>query len=227
VATTSSGAEGSTPDDDPRARVGGAQFRSGLVTGVLTGVFSTVLGSLLLLALTPRVQAFLREPTCDDPRGLQLVYPVDVSSTEPELPPQGEFSYELEQMLDGDSGTAWVEGVLDADNPYGRGTALEFRFADETDLRLVCIVNGYGRSWDDYQANARLRLVDVETGQGDGEEVGLPEKTPETVAVHQELKVPEGSTDFLRVTIVGARAGQGDDQASDVAVSEIEFWESD
>ncbi|WP_346619590.1 NADase-type glycan-binding domain-containing protein [Blastococcus montanus] len=193
----------------------------------MTGVLSTVLGSLLLLVLAPRVEEALREPTCDDPRGLELVRPLEVTSTHPELAPQGQQSYELARMLDGDSGTAWVEGVLDEDNPYGRGVSLEFRFPDETDLRLACVVNGYGRSWETYQENARLRLLDVETQQGDSEEVGLPEKTPDTFAVHQELAVPEGTTTFLRLTIVEARAGQGADRATDLAVSEIEFWETD
>ncbi len=71
---------------------------------------------------------------------------------------QLEGNYDLENLIDMDFGTAWVEGV----DATGIGEWTQFSFHEGTRVRGVMLMNGYLKSESTYLANSRLRRVRVE-----------------------------------------------------------------
>lgn len=175
----------------------------------------------------PGISDRFKKASCADPRGLNRAdQPTKVEATS-HLPPQGAVSYVPNNLVDGDTGTAWVEGV----SGLGIGEKITFMWTARQDIRLVCVVNGYGKSWTGYTANARLRLADVLTNDEDAEESALSEQSENSFAEFQELGAPQGKTAAITIEIVAVRAGRDDSKevrrASDTAISEIEFWVED
>jgi hypothetical protein len=140
------------------------------------------------------------------------------------------LSYGAGNVLDGDAGTAWVEGrTADDKEPLGINDSLVFGWDEPQDLQLVCVVNGYAKSWDVYTRNASVRLATVTTDRGDEEEIGLLQKGEDTFTEYQVLKAPKGSTNKLTITIVAVRSGvsTASERFPDTALSEVEFWVKD
>jgi hypothetical protein len=82
-----------------------------VVFSLIVGLASAILGPILAAQVTES----LREPNCSDPRGLTRATPTDERASS-ELPPERtkdgrSLEYRAQMSLDGDTGTAWVEGV--------------------------------------------------------------------------------------------------------------------
>ncbi len=127
--------------------------------------------------------------------------------------------------VDGDTGTAWVEGVEEG---LGQGEWIEFHFNDRERVRLICIANGYALTWDLYQRNARIRSFELFS---DGDYVlaagSLTDAATEERFAHFEEALTTRDlppTDLLRLKITSVYAGSGRDRESDTSLSEIEFW---
>ena len=188
-----------------------------VVTSIVTG--------LLLLMLSPfvagKVAERLREPSCSDPRGLTPVVPSSV---------QGDYlsnrtgDYPPTNLIDGNTSTVWSEG----DEGLGLGSSVTFSFSAAPELRLVCIVNGHGKSWDLYQRNSRVRLASLARGTASPVEVMLQDAgTPERPAVFQGVSPPSGAAESITITVRSAYAAQVTENQSsyaDTCLSEVEFW---
>lgn len=106
---------------------------------------------------------------------------------------------------------------------YGVGASITFTFSGQHDIRLICVVNGYALNEERYRANARVRQFDVTTDQGERTAV-LSDLPPEEIATFQRLRLREGRTDSVTLTI-GSTSSMGGTQAvTDTAISEVEFW---
>ena len=77
------------------------------------------------------------------------------------LPPEGSFSYEVENTLDRDPDTAWNSNGEDV-GAFARVT-LTYRFDDPVELRALEIYNGYQLSDESFFNNSRVKRVLVST----------------------------------------------------------------
>lgn len=77
------------------------------------------------------------------------------------LTPQSGNRYDGGNLLDDDPATAWVEGV----DGNGEGQALILDFERPTAPRTIEIVNGYNKSRDIFEKNARLRTMGLMTSE--------------------------------------------------------------
>lgn len=75
--------------------------------------------------------------------------------------PAGEFTYGVDNTLDGDPETAWNSDG-DQVGPFARVT-LTYKFSDPVELRAIEIYNGYQRSTEAYYNNSRVRSLLVST----------------------------------------------------------------
>lgn len=80
------------------------------------------------------------------------------------LAPQGAYSYEPGNLIDGDRSTAWVEGA----EGYGIGESIlldkSITLIAEENLvtyKGICIVNGYARSEQTWRDNSRVKRLIV------------------------------------------------------------------
>lgn len=194
--------------------------------GILVGAVGGAVAGIILAILTPWVVDQIEGPTCDDTEDLVAVSPISVGATTwltEEEESGNVIVHEPRRAVDHDSGTSWVEDAEDPANPYGRGEQVRFEFDEPADLQLICVVNGYAKSWDLYEANARARQWTVDTEQGQHVAV-LADKTPNTYAGFQKLEFEAGTTGHVTLIIETTRAGLGDDGFRDTALSEVEFW---
>ena len=194
-----------------------------LITPVLVGVVLAVFGVLA----PPWIAKRLQTATCQDPGDLVLAAPTsaDGRAKPPDsFPTKGEVSYPAGNVVDGNTSTAWVEG----ETGLGLGAQLSLALDPDTDVRLVCIVDGYAESWDLYKRNSRVRLLRVATDQGTRTALLADAGTPDRPAVYQPLNTATGSTSRITLTIVSAYAAQRDAASAtayaDTSISEVEVW---
>lgn len=91
----------------------------------------------------------------------------------------------------------------------------------------MCVVNGYGKSWERYGLNSRVRLAEVTVDNGDVDVMLVDAGTPDRPALFQSIAPPTGATTRLTLTIRSAYAAQsagGKAGYADTCLSEIEFW---
>jgi hypothetical protein len=191
-----------------------------------TSLVTVGFGVLAAVLLTPWIQTTLVEPGCDDPDDLSLVARSEMTATATgENPPEQGATYEPALAIDGDSSTAWVEGIPDGDaNKYGEGETLTITLDRSRDVHLVCIINGYTNTQTNYLHNARVRQLTVATDAGRPTDSVLPDKTLEFFAAYQPVNITKGRTSTIAITIGTARAGQDSTQETDTAISEVEVW---
>jgi hypothetical protein len=161
-----------------------------------------------------------------DPGSLHQVHPIAemASSTLPseQTRSRGQLAYGAAMAVDGDVGTAWAESVTG----YGVGEWLELRFGAARSLRLVCVVNGYGLTWDLYERNGRVRDI-LATTAGGARASRLRDRTESTFRVPQGIEVDTDRTRLLRLTIDSVYAGVRRDRYNDTAVAEVEVYSDD
>ncbi|WP_157474529.1 hypothetical protein [Parafrankia sp. EUN1f] len=201
-------------------------FWSGL-SSAIGGIVTAIVVFAILAMCGPEISNSFKEASCADPKGLDRAeQPTRVEATS-QLPPQESISYGPNNLVDGDTGTAWVEGA----DGLGVKERITFTWTARQNIKLICVVNGYGKSWTSYTTNARLRLVNVSTNDEDAEESALSEQNESSFAEFQKLEGPQGETSAITIEILAVRAGRDDSEdvkrASDMAISEIEFWVSD
>lgn len=142
------------------------------------------------------------------------------ATAESTLPPEGDVEYSAARLTDNDPNTMWVEGDEDG---YGEGQRLQFVLPAGTDLQMICVVNGYSRTAEQWARNARVQQFVVETEQGSTVS-HLPDKSAEEFASYQRLEFRTGRTSYVTLTLETARAGSGPSAAKDTSVSEVQFW---
>lgn len=196
-----------------------------ILTGLITGTSLAVFG----IVFAPRIADSVRRPTCDDPLGLVALSNSDITPSGDSLAPtsyphKGLVTYGVENLIDGNSSTAWTEGL----DGLGIGSTVHLALRRTFDVRLICVVNGYGESWRLYSINARVRRLATSTQRGHSESILLDAATPNTPAIYQPVQVPRGDTNVIDLTINSAYAAQERNPAtsgySDTSLSEVEVW---
>lgn len=129
-----------------------------------------------------------------------------------ELPDQGQNSYTGDMMSDGRLRTAWIEGRPDD----GIGEILRFSFGGPVDISRILVANGYGKSWDIFTKNSRVRSLEVMASNGFRASVQLQDKSEAQV-----LQLPAlGEVSWITLTITGIYPGT---RYRDTAISEIQL----
>jgi hypothetical protein len=175
----------------------------------------------------PWIAQRLQTPTCQDPGDLVLARPDSVFGNY--KPPEtfanrGHVDYLPLNVVDGSTSTAWVEG----ETGLGLGAKLTIRFRSDTDVRLICVVDGYTESWDLYKRNSRVRLLEVTSDRGSRTALLADAGSPDRPAVYQQVNTETGPTARITLTIMSAYAAQRDTSStlsySDTSISEVEVW---
>lgn len=192
----------------------------------------TLLAAVIVLLpniwLTRSIEQALTPETCGHPQGLQRMDVAQMTATASSVrlvefvPVQGQermFMYLPGNAIDGDTGTAWAEGV----DGLGHGEYLELEFRQPTNPKMLCIVNGFALSASLYQRNGRARGLEVTADRGH-QSVVLADIAPGDGAAFQTVNLRLGKTDSLRLTVTSTYAGQGQDRFPDTLISEIEVW---
>lgn len=199
-------------------------LRRSLVEGVVFALAVALLSATAGPLLASRLAEATREPNCSDPRDLVRLEPAGSAASSnlaAETTKDGRtLEYDSQQAMDGDTGTAWVEGR----SGLGQQEWIEFNFPQEVRPQLVCIVNGYALTWDLYQKNARIRGVKV-TGPGELAAVLIDAGTSDRPAVFQDVKLRDPQpTMTIRLTVTSLYAASGRQRFDDTSLSEVEFW---
>jgi hypothetical protein len=190
-------------------------FIQTVATGVLTGVGTAV----AILLMTPILQnELLTPPSCDNPVGLHVVADVTASGDYRQEAP----GYPPENVLDGNTATAWVENGPD----LGLGESLTLTVPPDTDLQLICVVNGYAKEEAVFNRNAVVRQFDVSTDRGEHAAMLRP-RTVQEMGTYESVDFKRGVTSTVKLTLRLAAAGNGSVIDADTAISEIELWASD
>lgn len=133
------------------------------------------------------------------------------------LDPIDGITYGPTNTIDGDIETAWNS---DAPDSGGLGETLTFRFAEPVGLTAIRLVNGYAKGPEIFDANHRIRELEVRTDAG-VQRVSLLDTSEE-----QEIAFEFGTTSKVELEVVEIYEGSGfDDPAltADLALSEIGF----
>lgn len=201
-------------------------LRSETVVAALAGAIAGALVTLLLVWLTPVMsKTLLAEPSCDDPRGLTVATPIAIeassSMTIDPMAADPEHGHPPADAIDGDAGTAWAEGT----EGTGIGESLTITLEPGTDLRMICVVNGWAKTFGIYRDNSRARQLEVSTKAGTKVSV-LRDAGASSFQRFRGLSVVPGSTDYVTLTIRTTWSGVGNESAFDTSISELEFWQA-
>ncbi len=117
-----------------------------------------------------------------------------------------------DRIMDGDTTTAWVEGV----EGNGEGESLTFTFGDLYAVSDIKIWNGYQKSEDLYYKNARPAELELEFSDGSTERISLQDMA----SGFQEFALERHVTSYVKVKIVSTYDGS---KYEDTVISEIEL----
>jgi hypothetical protein len=206
--------------ESPSKNASGKEPRP-ILTLILNVLGSLIVGVVLLAAqvIAENIRSEAAQNPCDTHKGLDRIEALTVTADSTRSP-QPPLDYEADNLNDNDPATIWIEGDKDG---YGRGHQVRFTLPENTDLRLICIVNGFARSEAQYAKNSRVEQLRVETDRGTQRTV-LPDKPNEDFAARQPLAFVKGKTSQVALTLEEARAASGADPARDTSISDVLFW---
>lgn len=115
-------------------------------------------------------------------------------------------------IMDGDTTTAWVEGV----DGNGEGESITVTFGDLYAVSDIKIWNGYQKSEDLYYKNARPAELELEFSDGSTERISLQDIS----SGFQEFALERHVTSYVKVKIISTYAGS---KYEDTVISEIEL----
>ncbi len=131
----------------------------------------------------------------------------------------GSLTYGPDNLLDGDTDTAWNDDTGAAVD--GAGQWLRFDLAQPTDLLAVEIVNGYAKSDEVFTRNEAARAIQLTTDTG----VVVDAVLDRTTTVQRvEINAPGASTVTLTVIdVYPGQAYQGSAAYTDLALTDVWF----
>lgn len=164
-------------DQPPHVRV--AKYVGSGLGALAKSAVTGVVGAIVLAILAPTIVHFvdLVRPTCADPRGLVAVSDssLHASGRAKSGPGQGGL-YGAENAIDGTVSSIWVPPLVPVDQRTGRmprgkhvavvdpgKSTLELDLGRAEDIRLACVVNGLGSSYENYVNWSRVRTVEAWT----------------------------------------------------------------
>lgn len=155
--------------------------------------------------------AEVRPDNTENDAGPELIgYEPTASST---LDPEPPYSYEPDNLCDGNAKTAWSEGADDAAGEY-----VELILPETQDVSGIMITNGYCKSEDIYEKNDRPNKITIDFDDGATESFSLGDIYNET----QRLNFSEPHyCSKIRITIDSVYEGT---KWSDATISEIKVF---
>lgn len=126
--------------------------------------------------------------------------------------PEKNIKHMSDLIMDGDTTTAWVEGV----DGNGEGESITFTFGDLYAVSDIKIWNGYQKSEDLYYKNARPAELELEFSDGSTERISLQD----TSSGFQEFALERHVTSYVKVKIISTYEGS---KYEDTVISEIEL----
>lgn len=126
--------------------------------------------------------------------------------------PEKNIKHVPDLIMDGDTTTAWVEGV----DGNGEGESITFTFGDLYAVSDIKIWNGYQKSEDLYYKNARPAELELEFSDGSTERISLQD----TSSGFQKFALERHVTSYVKVKIISTYAGS---KYEDTVISEIEL----
>lgn len=126
--------------------------------------------------------------------------------------PEKNIKHMPDLIMDGDTTTAWVEGV----DGNGEGESITFTFGDLYAVSDIKIWNGYQKSEDLYYKNARPAELELEFSDGSTERISLQD----TSSGFQEFALERHVTSYVKVKIISTYEGS---KYEDTVISEIEL----
>lgn len=115
------------------------------------------------------------------------------------LAPQGQATYGPRNLADGNSNTAWCEGVEGA----GVGQELTIRVNEGPAFRRMLIGNGYAKSRKAFTENGRVKTLEITTDSGVTTTVDLIDQ-----ANALPVYLPEPARRWVRLKIVEVYPGE-------------------
>jgi hypothetical protein len=134
-----------------------------------------------------------------------------VTATSTLAPDAAGNRYDAALTKDGDTRTAWSEGVPGA----GVGESLDVSFQSPVTLTGVELINGYAKSRRLYRRNGRVSQVRVVTDQGSRRSALQDDRLD-----FQPVEHRTGKTEFARIVIDGVFGGE---RYEDTLISEVRF----
>lgn len=126
--------------------------------------------------------------------------------------PEKNIKHMPDLIMDGDTTTAWVEGV----DGNGEGESITFTFGDLYAVSDIKIWNGYQKSEDLYYKNARPAELELEFSDGSTERISLQD----TSSGFQEFALERHVTSYVKVKIISTYE---ESKYEDTVISEIEL----
>ncbi len=138
-------------------------------------------------------------------------YQIDATST---LPPDGSLSFAAEALRDFSRKTCWVEG---APGP-GIGEAVTLTLPKPGKVARVGLVNGYAKDQQLYEANNRIKRLDVSVNGGKPFSVAVPDERLTTEHHYFDLPQPNSAVKTIKLTIAEVYKGT---QFDDTCLTDI------
>lgn len=224
-------------------------------------ILLTALGVVLAIALAPFAPVFDQalsrwhyvEPTCDDPRGLDLL---DLATMEAEGTATVEVSSVSEgksrgkmNAFDGRPGSGWVPVTKSSRSDEDAAASaeippdwIEVIFTTSQPIALLCVVNGNASDWVSYLRADRIRTAQVSLDDGEPHHISLRTLPEHEIQNRQDLGVHARATswwtkpsfDRVKLTLLDRYLGsQVDDPntgdtvdppTKEVMLAELEVW---
>lgn len=150
-----------------------ANVTAGVISGLVSGVVGAVIVALFLALRADDItdRALAANPTCASPAGLRPISGQEVTATGASFTGPDGFVYKAEKAVDGYGGTMWIPPLGADPNKHpipvfdtaNDSNVLTLRLSSAQPVELVCVVNGLGNTYANYQNWGRVRTVEIWT----------------------------------------------------------------
>ncbi|MGH3456979.1 hypothetical protein [Aeromicrobium sp.] len=191
-----------------------------VIEAIPTAILTSILTTFFLALWAPNISNYvsLFRPTCEDPQGL-----VEIPRTEIRAAADSEIAnYSSRNLLDGRVVNVWVPRILPKnERPAGVSRKREFAAIDpdqnlvtltlknESDVQLVCVVNGLANDYSNYLNFARVRSVRAWTDADPSKELSVLKSMDEgSFQNFQDVRISRGDATKLMIQVLDAYEGQ-------------------
>ncbi|TKH45758.1 hypothetical protein C1I60_04695 [Paenibacillus terrae] len=134
------------------------------------------------------------------------VYQIKASST---LPSKGMQTYDAKNLVDGDTSTAWCEGV----KGNGEGETILLNLGSSQKVKGIELINGYAKSEKSYRENNRVQKLKLQFSDGSSLEMN-------DFNTRKKFKEPI-NTSFIKLTILSVERGT---KYQDTCISDVRLF---
>lgn len=188
-----------------------------VLSSVTTQQFNITKGPTTTAATTGQTQTTASSIPSIKGLGVEVngLFDVWASST---LSPINGIDYNISNLTDYDSSTAWVEGA--SGNGYGETVSFSYKGSQTAQIQGVEIVNGYAKSSTSFYDNGCVTQLGVKINGKNVKSLNLPATTSPQ---YLDLNCTVSRGDMIVFEINGVQEGPNDGE-HDTAMSEISFY---